>query len=125
RKAVRVELVSLGCSDRLSSALLGLPHVCTSFVPLWTAVISTLYRHANGTKGAQGRTRCSLWIGINSCFLNRCINILPFWRSHKLCVGEKKTEFLHQAPFSALYKKFILFIFVRFLVIGSKSKWLT
>lgn len=59
----RVELVLLGCSDRLSSALLGLPHVCTSFVPLWTAVISTLYRHAKGTKGAQGRTQATYALG--------------------------------------------------------------
>jgi len=34
RKAVRVELVFLACSDRLSSALLGLQHVHASFVPL-------------------------------------------------------------------------------------------
>ncbi|MBA4057861.1 MAG: hypothetical protein C0490_24305, partial [Marivirga sp.] len=58
-------LVFWACSDRLSSALLGLPPVCASFVPLCTALISTLYRHAKGATGGQGRARCNLWAGIN------------------------------------------------------------
>lgn len=59
RKAVRVELVFLACSDRLSSALLGLQHVHASFVPLWLALISTYYRHVRVAKDAQGLCRSS------------------------------------------------------------------
>jgi len=95
------------CSDRLSSALLGLQYVRASFIPLWTAVISTLYRHGKAKKVLKVPRGAIYGLGSISGFLQLVYKHPASLRRPELGPRKESDEFLYTKPVRRLIHQWV------------------